>query len=46
MDSTCSNDRLLEKQDFTAAPLDPLVFPIGQQNSADIIAWLLGVAGL
>lgn len=46
MDSTCSNDRLLHAQAFTTAPLDPLVFPIGQQNSLELIQWLLGVVGL
>ncbi len=46
MDSTCTNDRLLERQVFGEAPLDPLVFPIGQQNSAELVQWLLGTAGL
>lgn len=45
MDSSCSNDRILQPQDFTTAPLDDSVFPIGFQNSAELIEWVLGLAG-
>ena len=43
MDSSCGNDRLLEPQDFTQAPLDQSIFPIGRQDALELLAWTLGV---
>ena len=42
MDTTCSNDSLLAEQAFSLAPLDESVFPFGFQDSAQLIAWVLG----
>ncbi|MBN2447619.1 MAG: pre-peptidase C-terminal domain-containing protein [Phycisphaerae bacterium] len=43
MDSTCSNDALLYEQEFKRAMLDDSIFPIGYQDAAEFIGWLLGV---
>lgn len=44
MDSTCSNDALLFEQTFGKAPLDSNVFPVGFQDAAEILGWVLGLA--
>jgi hypothetical protein len=44
MDTTCNNDSLLQLQVFKLAPLDDTVFPIGLQNSTDLIEWAIGLA--
>lgn len=46
MDATCGNDRILSKQEFGAAQLDPFVFPVGSQDAALLLDWVLGLAGL
>lgn len=42
MDTSCGNDRLLQEQRFRKAVLDFSVFPIGVQDSAELLAWILG----
>ncbi len=44
MDSTCSNDALLVKQTFGLAPLQDAVFPVGMQDAAELLGWVLGLA--
>lgn len=44
MDSSCGNDRLLDPQEFKAAPLDESVFPLGMQNAFEMLEWLIGTA--
>lgn len=44
MDTSCGNDSLLSQQAFGAAPLHESVFPIGLQDSAELIALTLGLA--
>lgn len=46
MDTTCGNDSILVEQAFGLAPLDDSVFPIGFQDSIDLITWTLGLAGV
>lgn len=46
MDTTCGNDSILRAQEFSRAPLDDSVFPIGFQDSTEILTWVLGLAGL
>lgn len=42
MDTSCSNERILTEQAFGTAPLDVTVFPVGVQNSADLLVQTLG----
>ncbi len=44
MDSTCPNDSLLVEQTFGLAPLQDVVFPVGMQDAAELLAWVLGTA--
>lgn len=44
MDTSCGNDSLLSVQAFGLAPLHDSVFPIGLQDSAELIAWTLGLS--
>jgi hypothetical protein len=46
MDATCGNNRLLSAQSFGKADLDVFVFPVGTQDAAMILEWVLGVIGL
>lgn len=46
MDATCGNNRILTKQIFRAAGLDPFVFPVGTQDAALLLEWALGLVGL
>ncbi|MDX2200633.1 MAG: matrixin family metalloprotease [Phycisphaerae bacterium] len=46
MDATCGNDRILSKQFFGNSQLDDFVFPIGTQDAALLLEWVLGIAGL
>jgi hypothetical protein len=45
MDTSCSNDRILTPQEFGTAGLDGTVFPVGVQDSVDILTWILGLGG-
>jgi hypothetical protein len=45
MDTSCSNDRLLEPQELSTAPLDQSVFPFGVQPERDLMTWILGLIG-
>ncbi|TWT45982.1 hypothetical protein RAS1_24190 [Phycisphaerae bacterium RAS1] len=44
MDSTCGNNRILEPQAFKNGVLDPMVFPVGSQDSDERLAWILGAS--
>lgn len=44
MDATCSNDALLFAQEFDRAPIDAATFPLGYQDAAELMEWLLGVS--
>lgn len=44
MDTTCGNNSILIEQSFGVAPLDESVFPVGYQDAAEMIGWLLGFA--
>ena len=44
MDSSCGNDAILFQQVFKLAPIDDGVFPIGLQNSPELIEWAIGLA--
>ena len=46
MDTTGGNDSILANQEFERAPLDDSVFPTGFQDSAELLAWILGTVGL
>jgi len=46
MDTTCANERILSAQQFSTAPLDDSVFPFGYQAAREVLAWVLGLAGL
>ena len=45
MDTTCTNDRILQPQQFSSAPLDASVFPFGLQPEPDLLSWILGLLG-
>lgn len=45
MDTTCGNDSILVTQEFSRAQIDDSVFPVGFQDSAEILAWVLGLSG-
>lgn len=45
MDTTCGNARILQPQNFGAAPLDDSVFGFGVQDAAELLTWILGLAG-
>jgi len=45
MDSTCSNQRLLSEQVFKTSTIDDSVFPVGYQPAAELLDWILGLAG-
>ena len=42
MDSNCGNESLLLEQEFTRAQIDTGTFPIGWQDAAELIGWMLG----
>ncbi len=44
MDSTCSNESLLLNQQFKRAPIDDGTFPIGWQDAAELLGWMLGLS--
>lgn len=44
MDSSCGNNRILEPQAFKNAVLDLTVFPVGTQDSPELLTWLLGAS--
>lgn len=46
MDTTCGNDSLLAEQAFKLSPLDDSVFPLGMQDEAELLGWILGLSGL
>jgi hypothetical protein len=46
MDTSCGNDSILVPQHFGTALLDRSVFPLGLQNEAELLDWILGFVGL
>lgn len=42
MDGTCSNNALLEVQEFRRADVDFRTFPLGFQDADELLGWLLG----
>lgn len=45
MDTTCGNNALLAVQTFGTAPLDHSVFPVGIQDSPELLSWIIGAIG-
>lgn len=45
MDTRCGNASLLVPQRFKVGVLDATVFPIGFQNSEELLAWTIGLLG-
>ncbi len=43
MDTTCGNDSILAVQTFGRGEIDDSVFPIGFQDAASLLEWLVGV---
>ncbi|MFO0839025.1 MAG: matrixin family metalloprotease [Phycisphaerae bacterium] len=46
MDTRGGNDSILVDQEFKTAVLDDSTFPVGFQDSPEILGWLLGMAGM
>ncbi len=46
MDTTGTNQRLLQPQSFGTSALDGTVFPTGFQNAVELLAWTIGTIGL
>jgi hypothetical protein len=46
MDTSASNDRILQTQQFKTAALDDSVFPFGWQPARDLLTWTLGLVGM
>ncbi len=44
MDTSCGNDSILVDQAFKTGALDFSTFPVGSQNSPEILGWLLGLS--
>lgn len=42
MDTSCPNESILRPQRFGAAPIDASVFPLGVQDSVELLSWILG----
>lgn len=44
MDTRCGNDSLLVAQSFNIGVLDSTVFPVGNENTASLLEWTIGLA--